>query len=224
MILAARVAEKVAGTSLHDFLTGRIFRPLGMRDTGWQLTRDQFRRLVPTSPEGRLGAAGALPESAPPGPFCGGLVHDPLARYYTTAERCAGNAGLYSTAADLAVFARMILGRGALGGVRVLRAETVEAATRVQTPAGMETRGLGWDVWNDPPFQPREAAPGRRPAVGHFGFTGPMIWIDPEAGAWAVVLASRLHGGEKAKVEGLRREVVRAVVEATGKGELKRVN
>ncbi len=215
MILAARVAEEAAGTSLHDFLAERVFGPLGMKDTGWRLTRDQLRRLAPTGPEGRLVAAGALPEAAPPGPFCEGLVHDPLARYYTTAKRCCGNAGLYSTAEDLGRFARMVLGRGVLDGVRVLRPETVDAATRVQTPAGMETRGLGWDVWNDPPFQPREAPPDRRPAVGHFGFTGTMLWIDPEAGTWAVVLASRLHGGDGARVEGLRREVVRAVVDAS---------
>ena len=215
MILAAAVAEETAGSPLHELLTRRAFGPLGMKDTGWRLTRGQLRRLAPTGPEGRLDADGALRDAVSPGPFCEGLVHDPLARCYTNNDRCCGNAGLYSTAEDLGRFARMILGRGALDGVRVLRPETVDAATRVQTPAGMETRGLGWDVWNDPPFQPREASAGRRPAVGHFGFTGTMLWIDPEAGTWAVVLASRLHGGDGAKVEGLRRAVVRAVVDAS---------
>jgi CubicO group peptidase (beta-lactamase class C family) len=214
MILAAAVVKETTDSPLHELLTRRVFGPLGMKDTGWRLESDQLLRLAPTAPEGRLDAEGRMREPPSTGPFCEGLVHDPLARYYTTVETCCGNAGLYSTAEDLGRFARMILGRGALDGVRVLRPETVDAATRVQTPAGTETRGLGWDVWDDPPFRPREDAPGRRPAIGHFGFTGTMIWIDPEAGAWAVVLASRLHGGAGAKADGLRREVVRATARA----------
>jgi CubicO group peptidase (beta-lactamase class C family) len=212
-ILAGRIAENVAGTSLHAFLTERVFLPLGMRDTGWQLTRAQRARLVPTGKTGCLGADGALPGDLPAGPCSAGLVHDPLAHYYATATRCAGNAGLFSTAADLGRFARLILGRGELDGLRLLRAETVERFTRVQTPPGMDTRGYGWDVWNSAPFQPAADRPAERLAVGHLGFTGTMIWLDKDSDLWAVVLASRVHGGPDASVVALRRDVIQAVAE-----------
>jgi len=216
-ILAGRVVENVAGRSLHALLTERVFLPLGMMDTGWQVTRAQLARLAPTGKAGRLEAAGRLPSATGEGPFASGLVHDPLARYYTTAEHCAGNAGLFSTAADLGRFARMILGRGEFGGVRVLRAETVDPFTRVETPPGMATRGYGWDVWNQYPFRPSANSPPERQAVGHFGYTGTMIWIDKNTGLWAVVLTNRLHWDPPASVGGLRRDVLLALVgEAKG--------
>lgn len=215
-ILASRIAENVAGTSLHHFLSERLFGPLGMRDTGWHLSRAQEARRVPTAETGHLAADGGLLVPAVAEPLTHGFVHDPLARYYATAERCAGNAGLFSTAADLGRFARMILGRGELDGLRLLQAETVERFTRVQTPAGITTRGYGWDVWSTYPFQPGRDAPAQLQAVGHFGFTGTMVWIDKGSGLWTVVLASRLHGGPEATVVALRRGVVQAIVEGAG--------
>ncbi len=216
-ILAGRIAENIAGTSLHAFLTDRAFLPLGMKDTGWQLTRAQRARRVPTGRTGDLDVDGALAATVPAGPFAAGLVHDPLAHYYATARRCAGNAGLFSTAADLARFARLILGRGELEGVRLLKAETVELFTRVQTPPGMDTRGYGWDVWGTAPFQPDPDRPAELLAVGHLGFTGTMIWIDKGSGLWAVVLASRVHAGPEASVVALRRDVVQAIVVSSPK-------
>jgi CubicO group peptidase (beta-lactamase class C family) len=216
-ILAGRLAENVAGISLHKLLSTSVFQPLEMMDTGWFLTRAQMARLTPTGKQGRLDAAGALAATTTADPSDEGLVHDPLARYYTSAERCAGNAGLFSSAADLGRFARMILGRGQLEGHRVLRAETVDLFTRVQTPAGMETRGYGWDVWDRHPFQPAPNGPEECRAVGHFGFTGTMIWLDKGSGLWAVVLANRLHRGQSTSAGTLRRDVLRAIVEGTAR-------
>ena len=59
----------------------------------------------------------------------------------------AGHAGLFTTAADLARFARMLLNGGELDGVRVLQPETVALMTSVQTPPAVPARrGLGWDI------------------------------------------------------------------------------
>ncbi len=215
-ILAGRIAENVAGCSLHEFLTRRAFGPLGMADTGWHLTRDQRARLAPTGPAGGLAAPGALADDAAPAVTTHGLVHDPLARYYANPEHCAGNAGLFSTAADLARFTRCILGGGALDGVRIVRSETVERFTRRQTPDGIDSRGFGWDVWNTHPYQPKADTPLGRQAVGHFGFTGTMLWIDKDSGRWAVVLASRLHGPDDASVTALRRNLIQTLVEGGG--------
>ena len=73
-----------------------------------------------------------------------GVVHDPTARRM---GGIAGHAGLFSTARDLKLFARMLLGKGRLGATRVLSAAAVEAMTSPQTPPGMRSiRGLGWDI------------------------------------------------------------------------------
>ena len=73
-----------------------------------------------------------------------GVVHDPTARRM---GGIAGHAGLFSTARDLQRFARMLLGKGRLGGARVLSAATVTSDDSPQTPAGMTSvRGLGWDI------------------------------------------------------------------------------
>jgi CubicO group peptidase (beta-lactamase class C family) len=217
-ILAGRIAENAAGTDLHSLLTRHVFGPLGMVDTGWFLTPAQVARLAPTAKQGRLDAAGKLPGTTAEAPPLQCPVHDPLARYYTTAQRCSGNAGLFSTAADLGRFARMILGRGELEGTRVLTTKTVGLFTHVETPAGMETRALDWEVWDDHPFRPAKNPPPEAQAIGHLGFTGTMLWIDQGSGLWAVVLTSRLHRSTATRVAGLRHDVVQALLETTTPG------
>ncbi|HYE97686.1 MAG TPA: serine hydrolase domain-containing protein [Planctomycetota bacterium] len=172
MIALARAAEEVAGRPLAELARTLVFEPLGMRDTGFA---PDPARCAPTA------------HDVPPG-----VVHDPLARAYGGPQRTPGNAGLFSTADDLAVFCRALLGG------RLFKPETVR---RMWTPDA-DTRGLGWDVFDDPPY---------RPGVGHTGFTGTLLWIDPERGRFAVVLANRTFHGEKVDVRRLRRDVLSAL-------------
>ena len=73
-----------------------------------------------------------------------GTVHDPTARFM---GGVAGHAGIFTTAPDMARFARMMLNMGELDGVRIFKPETVKMMTSVQTLPGMEDRrGLGWDI------------------------------------------------------------------------------
>ena len=62
-----------------------------------------------------------------------------------------------------------------------------------------DTRGLGWDIFDEAPY---------KPGVGHTGFTGTMLWLDPATGRYAVVLSNRTLRGEKTDVRPLRREVL----------------
>src|SRR5204863_8804427 len=93
-----------------------------------------------------------------------GIVHDPTTR---AMGGVAGHAGLFTTAADLARFCRMLLNGGELDGVRILQASTVAEMTRVQND-GSDRRGLGWDI------DSRFSAPRGRwfPASTSFGHTG----------------------------------------------------
>ena len=116
-----------------------------------------------------------------------GTVHDPIAR---AMGGVAGNAGLFSTAHDLARFAAMLARGGELDGVRVLRAETIHQFTQRQPGAG--TRALGWDT----PDRSGAGAAGLHistRAFGHTGFTGTSLWVDPDRGTWAVLLTNRTY-------------------------------
>ena len=86
----------------------------------------------------------AWPCGAADAPFLRGVVHDPTARRM---DGVAGHAGLFSTAADLSRFCRMLLGGGRLGGARVLSPATIARMTSPSTPPEMRAvRGLGWDI------------------------------------------------------------------------------
>jgi CubicO group peptidase (beta-lactamase class C family) len=143
-----------------------------------------------------------------------GVVHDPLARYCGATDAFPGNAGLFSTARDLARYARMILRDGELDGVRVLKPETVRRMVTPHSPPGLKPRALGWDVYTEPPWQPRPDAPPGRGAVGHTGYTGTLLWIDRGAGVFVALLTNRVHPDDSAKVEPLRKAVLAEVVSA----------
>ena len=224
MILAARCAEHAAGRSLHEFLTTRVFGPLGMKDTGYRLTADQIRRTAPTGrvvtgSDGYLDAAGAL---VPPwnggGPFVKRIVHDHLACFYQNADHCGGNAGLFSSGPDLAIFLRMILNRGSFHGVRVIKPETVDLFTRRQSPAGVTAWCFGWGLLGGFPWTPDPDAPPDRRAIGHSGYTGTYVWIDKSAGLWAAILTNRVHADDsdasKRAVVDLRRKILDTLVKA----------
>src|SRR4030095_8710114 len=111
------------------------------------------------------GTAEASKGGGPEVPFLRGVVHDPTARRM---DGVAGHAGLFSTAADLSRFCRMLLGGGRLGGVRVVSGATVALMIAPSTPAGMrDVRGLGWDI--DSSFSSNR---GELFSAGSFGHTG----------------------------------------------------
>jgi len=168
MISLARIVEQVVGMPMATYLQRTVFGPLGMKDTGF------------SPPAARC---------APTGKGLQGVVHDPLARAYATPEHQSGNAGLFSTGADLALFCQALL-QG-----RILKPETVAAMFEPDE----HTRGLGWDVFDDPPYSP---------GVGHTGFTGTLIWMEPETGRFAVILTNRVLSGESTSVSRLRKEVL----------------
>ena len=107
---------------------------------------------------------------------------------------------LFSTGADLAIFCQALL-RG-----RILKPETV---SEMFVP-DVHTRGLGWDVFDDPPY---------KPGVGHTGFTGTLLWMDPDTGRFAVVLTNRVLTGDKTSVSRLRKEVLAVVNTRTLHGQ-----
>ena len=168
-----RLVEVVSGQPFDVFLQRRVFAPLEMTDTGFAVPPDQLGRLAPVyTPDGR-----------------GGLRRDESQRDRSSAPAfLAGGGGLTSTAADYARFCQVLLGGGALGGVRLLGRKTVELMTanhwtgdaspyppRFPVPSGYGF-GLGMRTLVD---VARSSVPS---SVGEYGWGGAQsthFWIDP---------------------------------------------
>ena len=187
-ILLGELVRQVTGEWISDFARTQFFEPLAMRDTTYEPSGSQQPRVAPTT-DG--------PDGAPQR----GEVHDPTCR--RMGGKC-GHAGLFSTVRDLARYCRMILNGGILDGRRVLAESTVAAMTQVQTPPDLEVRrGLGWDVVT--PFSGlREPTVLERSSLGHTGWTGPLLWIDPMTQSFLVLATNRNHPTEAGTVRPLR--------------------
>src|SRR6059058_803133 len=165
------LVEVVAGEPLDKFLTRRVFEPLGMNETMYRPSDTLRYRIAPT-------------EVTPPRGYpLQGEVHDENA--YALGG-VAGHAGLFSTAADLSIFAQMMLNGGTYGGVRIVSDSAVELFTR--RAAG--TRALGWDTAEGGVGSGDVMSPH---AYGHTGYTGTSIWIDPDREMFVILLTNRVH-------------------------------
>jgi uncharacterized protein YbbC (DUF1343 family)/CubicO group peptidase (beta-lactamase class C family) len=189
-ILLGEVVRRVSGVTLDRYLERAVFKPLGLRDTTFHLGPRSIPRTAPTEFHN--------------GVLLQGVVHDPRAR---DLHGVAGHAGIFSTAADLGRICRMLVQGGELDGQRILRKSTVQL---MWEPNG-EGRALGWDASSAysrtmAPFFPYGS-------VGHTGFTGTAIWIDPPTRTYMIVLTNRVHpnGGGAVKIRELRSRVAAAV-------------
>jgi uncharacterized protein YbbC (DUF1343 family) len=141
-----------------------------------------------------------------------GVVHDPDTRRM---GGVSGAAGVFATADDLAQFAQAILDGGCTDDAQLLNAESVAQMVQAQSPAGkLPARGLGWAIAS-PSGNWSEMLPAG--SFGHKGFTGTMLWIDPETRTFLIVLSSRVYPDGEARDETLRDKVFSLVVQATGR-------
>lgn len=172
-LMLGELVEKVSGQPLAEFAAEQVFRPLEMRDTTYNPGEPLRMRLAPTEKRD--------------GEWIRGQVHDPRA---FALGGVAGHAGLFSTAGDLARYGQCLLNRGELDGKRILEPATVNAMFAPErVSSGL--RSLGWD--KDSPYSSNRGDLLSASAIGHGGFTGTAMWIDPEQDLILVFLSSRLH-------------------------------
>jgi CubicO group peptidase (beta-lactamase class C family) len=164
------VIERITGQSLDAFLARRVFEPLKMTSTSFRPAANLLSSIVPTQHTSRRGYA------------LRGEVHDETAYLL---GGVAGHAGLFSSAADLAAFAQMMLNRGELNGVRIVADSTV----RIFTTEHKHSRALGWETANGVHGSGNFLS---ESAYGHTGFTGTSMWIDPERRVFVVLLTNRV--------------------------------
>ncbi|KAK45578.1 hypothetical protein BG58_16440 [Caballeronia jiangsuensis] len=181
------LVRRVSGRPLDAWCREHIFAPLGMRDTGFGVDGSRRSRTAPTTAD-TLGMRR-------------GRVHDPLA---SALGGVAGDAGVFSTAADLSRFAQMLLNGGRLDGFRVLRQASVDA---LLTPSAARPPwyGLGWKA-----VAPLVANRDRLVPVGgivHTGYTGTALWIDFVTRRFLIVLSNRVHPDDRGDARPLREQV-----------------
>lgn len=198
--LLGDIVRRVSGLPLHEFARRHIFEPLGMKDTMFVPPASLYPRIAPTEPCTEFGWPCDGPGKTK---MMRGVVHDWTARRM---GGVAGHAGLFSTAADLSIFCRMLLNGGSYNGVRILAPLTVAKMT---TPAGaagdLNVRGLGWDI--DSSFSSNRGELLPVGSFGHTGFTGTSIWVDPVTKTFVVFLSNRVHPDGKGDVTPLRARV-----------------
>lgn len=195
-IVLAKLVEAISGKNIHEYSKQNVFGPLQMRETGF-LPSEDLRRRAATTQE-RNGA------------WMRGEVHDP--RAYELGG-IAGHAGLFSTAADLAIYARMMLERGAYrtsdgSENRILAPNTVAKMTSgFRVSSGM--RGLGWDKQTG--YSSNRGDLLSKSAFGHGGFTGTVLWMDPELDLFFILLSNRVHPNGKGSVNHLAGQILNLV-------------
>ncbi len=177
-IVLAELVKRVSGKPVDQFASENIFRPLGMKDTGYKPDASLTPRIAPTEKRGEK--------------WMRGEVHDP--RAYLLGG-VAGHAGLFSTADDLAIYCQMILNRGEFQGARVLSPMGVARMTEARPTGGNAVdgaaRGIGWDIFTGYSANRGDLFPVG--SFGHTGFTGTGLWIDPSSETFVVFLSNRVH-------------------------------
>ncbi|MDR7069898.1 CubicO group peptidase (beta-lactamase class C family) [Pseudoxanthomonas japonensis] len=201
----ARVIEVASGQSLGDFLRSRIFIPLRMPDTGFEVPAAQRGRVMALTRRDGHGRRV--------------LAETPSARTPGVRLRAydSGAGGLYATAADYLRFAQMLANGGALDGVRLLRTASVDQMMRDQLaqfdpvvayPEPGEGFGLGGYVVTDPATSTR---PGSKGQFGWSGAAGTYFTIDRPRGLVILLLSQHLPTDEAPPLPKLATPFYRAV-------------
>lgn len=191
-ITLASIVKKVTGQTIAEFAAENIFKPLGMNRTFYNPPAQFLPMCVPT----------LVIDGSP----LRGIVHDPLARLQ---GGVSGNAGLFSTADDLAIFAQMMLRAGEWNGVRVLSPLAVERMAEIFPKAADAGRGLGWDLTSD--YGTVRGDLFGYTSYGHSGYTGTSIWIDPDTKTAVIFLTNRIHPDDKGDIISMRSKVANIV-------------
>lgn len=178
-ILLQKAVENITQQPLNLFLNKNFYAPLGATTTTYlPLTHISRERIAPTENDALLRNQIII-----------GYPHDELAAF---SGGVSGNAGLFSSANDLAKLLQMYLNQGEYGGERYISAHTVASFTRAKSENSR--RGLGFDKPNTNKPEASPTCPEAPASVyGHTGFTGTAFWVDPDNDLIFIFLSNRVY-------------------------------
>jgi CubicO group peptidase (beta-lactamase class C family) len=217
-ITLQHIIEKISGESLRQFARENIFDKLGMHFTDYlPCCQDENGNWVNTSDaswaklvKGDWHSIIAPTEKQPNGQVLCGQVHDPLARVYNLGV--SGNAGIFTTADDIAILCAALQNGGAWNGKRILSPLTVKAMRTVPRSVSEFGRALGWDVYSD--YSSNKGDYLSPNTYCHSGYTGTSIVIDPDNNVSIILLINAVHPEDTHSVVRLRSLVANAVAAA----------
>ncbi len=181
--LLPEFTERTTGQGYHAYLRQNFYDPLGATTLGYRpLDRGiPLERIVPTEVDTFFRMT-----------TLHGVVHDEGAALM---DGVSGNAGLFSTAEDLAKLYQMLLNGGEYNDRHYFKPETIAEFTRRHYAGEGNRRGLGFDKplieYDADASSVAEAASSS--SFGHSGYTGTMVWADPEHDLLFVFLSNRVH-------------------------------
>jgi len=194
-IVLGRVVELISGRRLDEFTAENIFEPLRMEQTCYN---------PPASWRTKIAATEVVDGQA-----LRGTVHDPLARLMAGRS---GNAGVFSTAADLARYCRMLLNGGKAGRRRILSGESVDLLTRRRRLG----RACGFDVDSSYSWIKGSLAP--EGTFCHSGYTGTSVVCDPGSKVFIIILTNRAHPNDQGSTRAVRTQLADTVFGWLGQG------
>ncbi len=205
-ITLQKVVEAAAEMTLDEYTREYIFSPLGMDDTFFvPLSKHEPTPLqpIPAVQMSRIAPTVYTPDTG----VVAGVVHDPLAREVMAGV--SGNAGLFSTADDLALFAAMLINMGEINGRRVLSPASVRVMT--EPPSGLEHYGRtpGWDYSSS--FASNQGDLMGPRTFGHTGYTGTSLVVDPDSRVAIILLTNRVYPDDTTSVVDLRAKVANII-------------
>jgi serine-type D-Ala-D-Ala carboxypeptidase len=189
-ILLGFIIEKVSGMGLAEWVKAKIYDPLGMSRTGFNLTIDK-EKVAPTEWVEEKNE------------YQWGAVHDENAYHL---GGVSGHAGLFSNLTDLKSYAQMLLRDGLTEtGEKVISSAVLRESRRNYTESLNLNRGLGWQLV-DSEYSPLGYFLSKE-SYGHTGFTGTSLWIDPEREIGVIILSNRVHISRAINMNRIRRVV-----------------
>lgn len=174
-----KIVERITKQPLDQFVEQQIYKPLGLGSIGFTpLQRFANPRCAPTENDTYFRNT-----------LLTGTVHDQMA---AVQGGVSGHAGLFANARDVAALLQMNLQRGEYGGHRIFQPGTVPYFTQTVSPRSY--RSLGWDRQNpESNSSVYLAQQASERSFGHTGFTGNMVWVDPNEELVFVFLSNRIH-------------------------------
>lgn len=195
--VAGAIIEIISGTNLEDFLAQKIFRPIGMKDTYFNVPAEKGNRLAAVYTEDKDGHI--IPW---------GKTFRNIDPEYPLAEKhyFSGGGGLTSTAFDYAMFLQMMLNGGKYNGVQVLAPRTVQIMLSGQLDFnynGMDNFGIGFGLTSE---KSAERNPRNAGSFAWGGYFGTVYWADPKAKLICLIMTQQSpnsHGDFGGKFEQL---------------------
>ncbi|MCY1634585.1 serine hydrolase domain-containing protein [Marinifilum sp. D737] len=186
-----KMIEDLSGKAYDDYIKDEFYKPLGAFTLDFNAyKRFSEKKIIPTENDK--------------------VFRNTLLTGYVDDEGCAmmggisGNAGLFSSANDLAKMIQMYVQMGEYGGHRFISEKTMKEFTKTQFPENDNRRGLGFDkpLFGNDTLSIKDCYPAygaSSDSFGHSGFTGTFVWADPEKQLVYIFLSNRVHPSRESR-------------------------